>query len=337
MNIVYIVIGLLLLVLGGNWLLKAAVGLSLKLNIPKVVIGMTVVAFGTSAPELLVSLKSALGGNSGIAIGNVVGSNIANIALVLGVTVLIFPIITDRQTKIVDYPMMIGATLLFYFFSVDGVLEFYEGLIFLSILIVFTTLLISNSRKRTKKQDLEDDDPANDGYAEDDGADPTMVAKKNASFWKSMFFLSIGFIGLYFGADWFIKGAVSIADVFLAGNPNKDAIIGVTVVAFGTSAPELVASCVAAFKKETDISIGNLIGSNLFNIFAVLGITSMVTPIEISDSIIEFDFTWMIGITLLLLFMLYFGNKIGRLKGAILFSSYITYITIIILKVQGVI
>ena len=332
MDYLILVLGLAVLVLGGDFLVRGAVGFSRTMRISPLVIGMTVVAFGTSAPELLVSLKSALAGNSGIAIGNIVGSNIANIALVLGVTVLIFPIFTDRQTKIVDYPMLIGATLLFYLFSLDGLLEFYEGLIFISILIIFITLLISHSRKRNKRQDIEDDHPV-----EDDGSDPTKSAKKKASFWKSMFFLFLGFIGLYFGADWFIKGAVSIADVFLAGNPNKDAIIGVTVVAFGTSAPELVASCVAAFKKETDISIGNLIGSNLFNIFAVLGITAMVTPIEVSDSIIKFDFAWMIGLTVLLLFMLYFGKKIGRLKGAILFISYVTYITVIILKVQGVI
>jgi cation:H+ antiporter len=332
MDYLILLLGLAVLVLGGEFLVRGAVGFSRTMRISPLVIGMTVVAFGTSAPELLVSLKSALAGNSGIAIGNVVGSNIANIALVLGVTVLIFPIFTDRQTKIVDYPMLIGATLLFYLFSLDGLLEFYEGLIFISILIIFITLLISHSRKRNKRQDIEDDHPI-----EDDGSDSTKSAKKKASFWKSMFLLFLGFIGLYFGADWFIQGAVSIADVFLAGNPNKDAIIGVTVVAFGTSAPELVASCVAAFKKETDISIGNLIGSNLFNIFAVLGITAMVTPIEVSDSIIKFDFTWMIGLTFLLLFMLYFGKKIGRLKGAILFSSYVTYITLIILKVQGVI
>ncbi len=332
MDYLILLLGLAVLVLGGDFLVRGAVGFSRTMRISPLVIGMTVVAFGTSAPELLVSLKSALAGNSGIAIGNVVGSNIANIALVLGVTVLIFPIFTDRQTKIVDYPMLIGATLLFYLFSLDNLLEFYEGLIFISILIIFITLLISHSRKTTKKQDIEDAHPV-----EDDGSDPTISVKKKASFWKSMFFLLLGFIGLYFGADWFIQGAVSIADVFLAGNPNKDAIIGVTVVACGTSAPELVASCVAAFKKETDISIGNLIGSNLFNIFAVLGITAMVTPIEVSDSIIKFDFAWMIGLTVLLLFMLYFGKKIGRLKGAILFISYVTYITVIILKVQGVI
>ncbi|MCO4814209.1 MAG: sodium:calcium antiporter, partial [Flavobacteriales bacterium] len=136
-------------------------------------------------------------------------------------------------------------------------------------------------------------------------------------------------------AEWFVTGAVSIANEILASNPNKDVIIGVTVVAFGTSAPELVASTMAALKKETDISIGNLIGSNLFNIFAVIGLTAIVKPVKVSQSIIEFDMIWMIAITVLLLFIIYVGKKIGRIKGAILFSTYVAYITVIILKVQG--
>ena len=163
------------------------------------------------------------------------------------------------------------------------------------------------------------------------------IAEKIPANWKSITFLLLGFVGLYFGADWFIKGAVGIANVFLHGNPNKDVIIGVTVVAFGTSAPELVASCVAAYKKQTDISIGNLIGSNIFNIFVVLGVTSTVTPIPVENSVLEFDMLWMIGIALLLVLLIAIGNKIGRIKGAILLATYVTYISIILLRCQGVI
>ncbi len=285
MDFLILLVGLVVLVIGGEFLVKGAVGFSQAMKISPLVIGMTVVAFGTSAPELIVSLQSAIGGNPGIAIGNVVGSNIANIALVLGVTVVIFPILVDKQTTRVDFPMMMLSTLLFFYFASDGELSLIEGVILFTMVVVFTTLLIINSRKKTKKK-------------QDSGE------LKKEPFWKSTVFLGLGFLGLYFGADWFINGAVGIANIFLEGNPDKDTIIGVTVVAFGTSAPELVASCVAAYRKETDISVGNLIGSNIFNILVVLGLTSMVTPIEVTTDVIEFDMIYMIGIAVLLMFIL---------------------------------
>lgn len=334
-----LLLGLAVLIIGGDFLVRGAVGFSKKLKISTLVIGMTVVAFGTSAPELLISLKSALQGNPGIAIGNVVGSNIANIALVLGVTVLIFPIVADRNTKNIDFPVMVLATLLFYFFSLDGWISFAEGLILFTILLVFISMLISNSRRKLKKKEkklqkkklamLDENDDHHIYHEHDDEF-------KEEPFWKSAIFLALGFVGLYFGADWFIKGAVEIADYFLTGNPNKDIIIGVTVVALGTSAPELVASCVAAFRKETDISVGNLIGSNIFNIFAVIGLTSIVKPIEVNPAVVDFDMTWMIVVAILLLFSLAIGKKIGRWKGAILLGTYASYISIIVLRVQGI-
>lgn len=321
MDILLLIIGLLVLVFGGEFLVKGAVGFSRTMKISPLIVGMTVVAFGTSAPELIVSLTSALEGNPGIAIGNVAGSNIANIGLVLGLTVIIFPIVADRQTKRVDLPMMIFSTFLFYFFARDGILEMYEGIIMVAIIIAFTFGLIRYGRRKSIAEGNED----------------WVDERKTPSYWKSLLFLHIGFVGLYFGADWFIEGAVGIADVLLAGNPEKDTIIGVTVVAFGTSAPELVASTVAAYKKETDISIGNLIGSNIFNILVVLGITSIVKPIPVTNEVIEFDMLWVIAIALLLVVMIAVGKKIGRLKGAILLATYITYITIILLRVKGVI
>ncbi len=334
MDYFYLILGLLILIVGGEFLVRGAVGFSKKMGISSLVIGMTVVAFGTSAPELLVSLKSALNGNSGIAIGNVVGSNIANIALVLGVTVLIFPLTVDKNTKRVDYPMMLFATLLLSVFALDGVFSRIEGLFMFSLLVVFIIWMINQQKakkkfvKKLRKAIVEK-------------KDKMIITRDNVQivktvpFWKSSIFLLLGFIGLYVGADRFVEGAVGIANEVLATNPNKDVIIGVTVVAFGTSAPELVASCVAAFKKETDISIGNLIGSNIFNVFAVIGITSMVKPVEATQSIIDFDIPWMIAITFLLLLVIYIGKKIGRIKGAILLLSYVSYITVILLKVTG--
>ncbi|MFT5779735.1 MAG: cation:H+ antiporter [Crocinitomicaceae bacterium] len=322
MDYLFLLLGLVVLIVGGEFLVKGAVGCSTAFKISPLVIGMTVVSFGTSAPELLVSIQSAWNGNPGIAIGNVVGSNIANIALVLGITVLIFPLIVERQTKVIDYPTMLGATILFYVFALDNMIELWEGILLFSILVVFIVMLITNSRKKTKKAIAE--------------VDEDIEEAKKRPFWKSGLFLLIGLVGLFFGSEWFVDGAVGIAETLLAGNPDKDSIIGVTVVALGTSAPELVASCVAAYRKETDISVGNLIGSNIFNIFAVIGITSMVKPIEVSDKILGFDMYWMLGITALLFFVLWIGKRIGRIKGAILLLSYAAYMTVILLKINGV-
>ena len=320
MDILFLIIGLIVLVLGGEFLVKGAVGFSSAMKISPLIIGMTVVAFGTSAPELIVSLTSSLDGTPDIAVGNVVGSNIANIALVLGITVLIFPIVADRQTKRLDLPMMLFATFLFFFFAKDGLLTLIEGVVLLLTIITFTIFLIRKGRKQSIGS----------------GNDIDWTEEMNVSnYWRALFFLHLGFVGLYFGADWFIDGAVGVADILLPNNEHKEAIIGVTVVAFGTSAPELVASCVAAYRKQTDISIGNLIGSNIFNILVVLGVTSTVTPIPVSQELLEFDILWMIGVALLLVLLVAIGSRIGRLKGAIFLSTYIGYIVIIVLKVQG--
>lgn len=317
MDYFWLILGLGVLVLGGEFLVRGAVGFSTAMRISPLVVGMTVVAFGTSAPELIVSLTSAMSGNPEIAVGNVVGSNIANIALVLGLTVLIFPVVADKQTKNVDLPMMLGSTFLMFFFLRDGEISFFEGTVMLTVIVVFTYLLIRGTRKKSKAAEL---------------ANPVVLEEKPV-YWKSLLFLFGGFVGLYFGAEWFIKGAVGIANVLLAGNPEKNTIIGVTVVAFGTSAPELVASCVAAYRKQTDISIGNLIGSNIFNILVVLGVTSVVIPVPVSNSIIENDMLWVIGIALLLVGLIAVGSKLGRLKGAILISSYIVYISLILMRI----
>lgn len=314
-----LIVGLIVLIVGGDFLVRGAVGFSKKLNISPLVIGMTVVAFGTSMPELLISLESAMQGDPGIAIGNVVGSNIANIALVLGITVIIFPMAAGQQTKRLDYPMLLFATALLYIFLLDGFISSLNGLILFSILIIFLIYIIRTSRK-DKEDDIKN-------FEEEFKTEP---------FWKSIVFLLLGFVGLYFGSEWFVDGSVFIADNLLADNPNRDSIIGVTVVAFGTSVPELVTSCTAALKKQPGLSVGNLIGSNIFNIFAVIGITSMVEPIKVSQEVIRFDSIWMIGIALLLMLVIYVGKKIGRLDGSILLLTYITYVTVIVLKIEGI-
>lgn len=311
--------GLAVLIIGGEVLVRGAVGLSAAAKISPLVIGMTVVSFGTSAPELLVSLQSALDGNPGIAIGNVIGSNIANLALVLGVTVLIFPIAAEKQTKQIDYPMMMLASVLFGVFALNNMIDRWEGIVFVAILIGFTVFLIRSSRKneRAKLEEVLDGHEIDAGEVKD-------------SLWKSLLFLLIGLIGLYFGSEWFVSGASDLASKFGL----SDSVIGVTVVAFGTSAPELVASIVAAVKKQSDISVGNLIGSNIFNIFAVLGVTSTVKPVGVDQAVINFDIIWMLGIAALMVPVLFLGSRIGRFKGVILLTCYISYIVWIVLRLK---
>lgn len=307
-NIFLIVLGLALLITGGEFLVKGAVGVAAKARLSKLVIGMTVVSFGTSSPELLVSLQSASEGLPELAIGNVVGSNIANLALVLGVTVLIFPMPVASNTIRYDWPMMMIASLLFYVFAMDLEVSRLEGGIMFLILIAFITFIIIKSRKSsgpvtTELPELEE-------------------MTKNISTGKHLLFIGIGLVGLYFGSTWLIKGAKAIAEDFGISKH----VIGITIIAFGTSVPELATSVVAAYKKETDISVGNLVGSNIFNILAVLGLTAMVQPIAIEEVVMSWDILWMIGIALLLLPMMVYRRKVGRFSGFILLGLYVTYI-----------
>lgn len=315
MMYVLLILGLVTLIVGGEFLVRGAVGIAKKAQISTLVIGMTVISFGTSAPELFVSIGAALDGNPDIAIGNVVGSNVANLALVLGLTVLILPIIVDRNSKVIDWPMMMLATILFAVFCMDGEVQRYEGFILFGILIAFTFLLIRGSRKKNKllAAAIEPDEE---------------ISKVKDSIWKAILFTFIGLIALYFGSEWLVSGAVDIATSF----GMEQRVIAVTVVAFGTSVPELVTSLVAAFKKETDISVGNLIGSNIFNIMAVIGITSIVQPISVSEKVIQFDMWWVIAIAAALLPMMLIGKRIGRFKGALLFTSYVVYMTILVIN-----
>ena len=306
MQIFWLILGLVVLIFSGDYLVKGAVGIAKKFNLSPLVIGMTVVSFGTSAPELFVSIKAAVMGSPDLAIGNVIGSNIANIALVLAITVLIFPVVVDKNSKRIDWPFMFFCSILFYVFSLDNLIEFREGLVMIFILVIFIIFIIRNSRKNNTKVDT----------SEIDGA--------SNNFLFTMIFLIGGLVGLKFGADWLLKGAVGLAKSI--GMEEK--VIGVTIVAFGTSVPELVASGIAAYRKQTDIALGNLIGSNIFNIMVVLGFTSLVENIKVAESVMNFDMYWMLGITLALFLLMYIGKRMSKIHGVLLISAYITYITI---------
>ncbi|MDG2281273.1 MAG: calcium/sodium antiporter [Flavicella sp.] len=306
MDLLFIVVGLVLLILGGDWLLKSAVGFSLRLQIPKIIIGMTVVSFATSAPELIVSLKSALQGHSDLAMGNVIGSNIANLALVLGITVLLSDIKVTQSFFKTDWPIrMLASSLLYVFIVFDGQLVAYEGAILFGALVAFLVYML-----KFQKTAVEDEMPEDD---------------EELPLWKALLFLAVGGVALWGGSELLITGAVGLAEQFNV----SQRIIGVSIVSVGTSIPELSASIIAVLKKEKAISLGNLLGSNIFNILAVLGLTAVIHPIEIVDKgLIENDIYWMLGISFLILPLSFFYRKMnfGKPEGGILLLIYIAFI-----------
>ncbi len=312
MEYLFLLAGIVLLLLGGDFLVRAAVELSLRLKISILVVGMTVVSFATSAPELLVSLKAAYLGFSDIAIGNVIGSNIANISLILGLTAIVFPIAVKPTTYKIDWWIMMGAILLLFgFVAFDRLLSGVEAIVLVAALVWYNIFQIRSSRRHTKSTA-----PAEDELE---------LPKKRLSLPLSIFFLMGGVASLKFGSDFLIDGAVIIAQQWNI----SERVIGLTVVSVGTSLPELAASLVASFKGEQELSLGNLIGSNIFNILAVLGLTGLVVDIPLnSDALLTFDFPVLIGISLLLYpFMVWLTRgSIARGEGVALLVCYSTYI-----------
>ena len=287
MNIVFIFLGFLLLVVGGEFIVRSSVALSLKFNISKFVIGMTVVSFATSLPELIVSVNAALNNSPSIAINNVIGSNIANIGLVLGLISILGKITVDNYFYKRDWPWMFFFSLLMWFFiSQDSVLKKYEGLILFLILIFFTLTIIKKSNNLDFKGSIDDE------------------LLKTSNF-KIFVWLIISSITLYFGSEFLVDGAVNLAKQISI----SEAVISVTIVAIGTSVPELAASLVAIAKKEEGISVGNLIGSNIYNIGSVLGITAMIKEIPIAEEIIQRDIIWMLIFALIVIILAVIPKK----------------------------
>jgi len=304
--------GLALLVLSGEVLVRNAAGMAIKASIPPLIVGLTVVSIGTSAPEIFAGIQAALAGNPGLAIGNVVGSNIANIALILGITSLIRPVNVDPVLLKSDWPIMLAATLLFGAFAWDLKFTQLEGGGLLMSTLAFILYLIARARRARKssKEQL-------------DGAEEEEFNRFSQRPYALLFMLGgLACIGLYYGAEWFIAGARGLAES--AGV--SDHVIGVTVVAFGTSVPELVASGAAAVKGQSDLALGNLIGSNIFNILLALGVTSLVSEMPVDPEFLRFDFWWMAGIALILLPMMLHTRKFQKWKGALLVGLYLAYI-----------
>jgi cation:H+ antiporter len=308
-SIFFVIGGLVLLVLGGEFLVKSAVSLSLKLRLSRIVIGMTVVSFATSVPELLVSLTAGLHGHPDIVLSNVIGSNITNIALVLGLTAVLMPILVKSQTYRYNWPAMMTITILLMIFLYNGHnLSRVEGFILLTFLVLFTIFIIRQSYKS--------------GDVEEDGFDETL---NNANPVKVIIWLIAGALFLWYGSRLLVDGSVEIARTLGI----SERMIGISLIAFGTSVPELAASLVSAYKKEKDISLGNLIGSNIFNIGSVLGITSLIKPVSgFEEKVLNTDIWWMAGISFLIVPLAWIPprNLINWWKATLLTVLYLIFI-----------
>lgn len=317
MSIVFILIGFALLVVGGEYLVRSSVGMSVKLKVSKMVIGLTVVSFATSLPELVVSVQAALKGFSDIALGNVIGSNIANIGLVMGLTALISPIFVDRDFYKLNWPVMMLFSVLLYVFLYNGnVLTLFEGVVLLVLLAAYLFFLVRRSRRQVIAAENEDDLDIDDVEIPD-----------RISNFKIVIWLLIGGIALWVGSELLVKGAVDLA----LSMGVTERVIAVTMIAVGTSIPELAASVVAALKKEKAISFGNLIGSNIFNIGSVLGLTAVIHPIAVqSKEVLTSDIFWMLGFSIVLLPLAFLPKayRLGRTKGSLLFGGYIAFVVL---------
>ena len=306
MNLALIFLGFFLLVIGGEFIVRASVALSLRFNISKFVIGMTVVSFATSLPELIVSINAALNNSPSIAINNVVGSNIANIGLVLALIALLSNISVNEKSFRRDWSWMFFLSIMLWLFIItDNELDGFEGFLLITFLVNFVYNVLKKSDSIELLNDVDD-------------------KLKLTSNFKILIWLFISSLTLYFGAEFLVDGAVKFANQINI----SEAVISVSIVAIGTSIPELAASLVAIAKNEKGISVGNLIGSNIFNIGSVLGITAIIKDIPIAQEIIERDIIWMMVFTVLIMVLAVLPekNKISKYKGLIMLLGYFVFI-----------
>lgn len=308
MEYLLLLLGFTFLILSGRVLITSSVSIARKLKLSPFVIGLTIVAVGTSAPELLVSLTGALKGHSDVAIYNVVGSNISNILMVLAVATIILPISVRKRTVWFDGAFMLAFSLMAWLFLLDLRLDAYEGILMFSFLVIFVLLSVIRSRK--------------------DSSDDINPEGPKTKSWPAVAGVLVASGGLALGADLLVDSAVTIArQIGLS-----ERIISVSMIAAGTSIPELTTSAIAAFRKQTDISIGNIIGSNIFNIGLVLGVTTMASPVEANPMILSFDIYWFAGVAVFLVALLLFPPKLTltRWKGVAMLSVYLIYLYLIL-------
>ncbi len=322
MTALLLIAGLVLLVAGGELLVRGASKLAVSFGISPLVVGLTVVAFGTSAPELAVSVQAAWAGQVDIALGNVVGSNIFNVLFILGVSAAITPLFVAGQMIRQEVPVMIAVSLLLFGLALDGGISRIEGGVFFVLMLAYTVLLIRQSRRETKqlKQEYAEETHVASGPSWDDRL-PVQLG-----------LIAVGLVLLVFGSRWLVEGAITIATALGV----SELVIGLTIVAAGTSLPEVAASIIAALKGQRDIAVGNVVGSNIFNILSVLGISALVAPSSLSvpQSLLEFDMVVMIAVAVACLPIFFTGNTIARWEGFVFLGYYIAYTAYLVLASQ---
>ena len=290
----FILVGFVLLLGGAEYLVKGAVAIANKLKIPAIIVGLTIVAFGTSTPEFVVSIKAAFNGAAGIAIGNIVGSNIANILFILGVTSVIYPVVCNRKEFLRDYKFLLLVNVLFVCFAITGKFVCWQGLVLLALLFSFIYFNYRNSK---------DNDASEDAVS--------VLASK--SWWVVVLITIAGLIAIMYGADLLVKGAVDIARILGV----SEEIIGLTIVAVGTSLPELATTVVAALRKQNGVALGNIVGSNIWNIVFIMGLTSTIIDVEVPRQFLLYDIWVMVLATMLLFPIMLSQNKISRIEGGV--------------------
>ena len=306
-------LGLLILLLGGDVLVRGAVNLSLRLGVPALIVSLTIVAFGTSAPELLIAIKAILNDTPGIALGNVVGSNTANILMVLGIPALLATMHTSQFDSSRSYLHMLGATLLFIALAFTGEFNVVNGMVLLAVLLMILLHAFSTARAHIRAGEADD-------LEDIDEADPDM------SYWRIGLYLLLGLVGLPLGANILVENATTIARAYGL----SETVIGLTLVAVGTSLPELATTLMAALRRQADVALGNVIGSNMFNLLAIVGIATLFGPIQVDDSFLTFDLWVMLGASLLLIPFVFLGRDITRAWGVGLSALYLFYIAVVL-------
>lgn len=301
--IILILAGFILLMIGAEYTVRGSVAIANKLNIPTLIIGLTIVAFGTSAPEFVVSISAALKGSAGIAIGNIIGSNIANILLVLGVSAVIFPLTCVRKVFVRDYLFLFFVTGLFILFAFGGSFVRWQGLVMLGLLLIFLIYNYHNAQKN-------------------ESADEAISPMKDSAWWKVIAVTAVGLAGIIYGADVLVKGAVDLARVLGV----SEEIIGLTIIAFGTSLPELATSGMAAFRRQNGVALGNIIGSNIWNIVFILGATASIINVPVPVQFLHYDIWVMAAATVLLFIVMYPKGRLSRPAGGLFVVAYLFYL-----------
>jgi len=301
-NLLLLAAGLVLLTLGADYLVRGAISFANRLGMPPLLIGLTVVGFGTSMPELLVSMQAALDGAPAIAVGNVVGSNIANILLILGLAAAISPIPAMIPSLKRDMVMMLFAAVVMLGLGYLGLIGSLTGLAMFALLAAYLAWVTYTDRRRMSAEEAE------------------LVVK--LAGWREALFIAGGLAGLFIGANLLIDAATSIALQFGI----SEAVIGLTIVAVGTSLPELATSVVAAFRRQAEIALGNVVGSNIFNILGILGLTAVVVPVPVEPSMASFDIPFMLGVSLALVALILLAGRIGRPAGVAMLAIYTGYV-----------